>query len=89
MIMDIIAWVIVGGLAGWIASMIMKTDGSMGIPANVVVGIIGAVLGGFLMRMLFNSDPNTFSIGGFIVAIIGAVIFLAIVKAFTGKRADV
>lgn len=84
MIMNIIAWIIVGGLAGWVASMIMKTDSQMGIPANVVVGIIGAFIGGFLMNMLSGESPDTFSISGFIVAVIGAVVLLAILKFIGG-----
>ena len=86
MLMDIIAWIIVGGLAGWVASLIMKTDSQMGIPANVVVGIIGAMIGGFVMRMLSGATPDTFSFSGFIVAVIGAVILLGIVKLVTGSR---
>ncbi len=86
---DIIMWLIVGGLAGWIASMIMKTDAQMGALANIVVGIVGALLGGFLARVLFNLDvdPNGFSIASILTAIVGAVILLAILKAFTGRRA--
>jgi len=84
---SILAWIIVGGLAGWIASKIMKTDAQMGIILNVVVGIIGAGIGGYLMTTLTSSNGiDTFSIPGFIVAIIGAVILLAIVKAVTGKK---
>lgn len=85
MIIDIIAWIVVGGLAGWIASKIMNTDAQMGVPANVIVGIVGAFIGGLLMRLLTGSTTDTFSIGGFIVAIIGAVILLALVKALQGS----
>lgn len=86
MIMDIIAWIIVGGLAGWIASKIAKTDAQMGIGANVVVGIIGAVIGGFIVRLITGSQVDTFDIGGFIVAIVGAVIFLSVLKVVTGHH---
>lgn len=89
MLMDIIAWIIVGGLAGWVASLIMKTDSQMGIPANVVVGIIGAVIGGFIMRMLSGAAPDTFSISGFIVAVIGAVVLLGVLKLMTGSHKSV
>lgn len=82
--LDIIVWILFGALAGWIASMIMKTNDSMGALANIVVGILGAFIGGFLMRLLTNSPVDTFSIPGLIVAIIGAVILLAIVKAVRG-----
>lgn len=81
---NILLWIIVGGLAGWVASMIMKTDSSMGIPLNIVVGIIGAMIGGWLMNMLFGTDMALFSIGGFLTAVLGAIILLAIVRALTG-----
>lgn len=80
MLVNIILWIVIGGLAGWIASMIMKRDASMGALANVVVGIIGAIIGGFLVS-LFGYSVNTFSVVGLVVAIIGAVILLAIIGA--------
>ena len=81
--MDIIMWLIVGGLAGWIASMIMKTDAQLGALANIVVGIIGALIGGFLARTLFGEsvDPNGFNVMSILTAVVGAVILLAILKA--------
>ena len=79
--MNIIAWVIFGALAGWIASMIMKTDAEQGAIANIVVGILGAVIGGFLMQMIGGSGVTGFNITSFLVAIVGAVILLAIYKA--------
>lgn len=84
--LNIIAWIVIGGLAGWIASKIMKTDASMGLFLNIVVGIIGAVLGGWLVNWLLNASPDIFSIGGFVTAIIGSVILLGIVKLVTGNR---
>lgn len=80
--MDIIIWLIVGGLAGWIASMIMKTDAQMGVLANVIVGIIGALLGGWLVGLfgveVADGELNFTSI---LTAILGAVVLLAILKA--------
>ena len=87
--MNIIAWIVIGGLAGWIASKIMKTDASMGVFLNIVVGIIGAFLGGWVVNLLLDADPAIFSIPGFITAILGSVILLAIVKAVTGRRTTV
>lgn len=79
--------IIIGGLAGWVASMIMKTDGSMGIFLNIIVGVIGAVIGNLLLP-LFGVDGTTgFSIWSFVVALIGAMLLLFIVKLFSGKRA--
>ncbi len=79
--MAIILWIIFGALAGWIASMIMKTDSEQGPVLNIVVGIIGAVLGGFLMNTFGQSGVSGFNLYSLIVAIVGAVVLLAIVKA--------
>ena len=84
--LNFIAWLIVGGLAGWIASKIMKTDASMGVLLNIVVGIIGAFIGGWVVNMLLEADPEIFSIGGFLTAILGSVILLALVKLVTGRK---
>ena len=81
--MNFIIWLVVGGLIGWVASMIMRTDGQQGILLNVVVGIVGAFLGGFLLSPLFGTgtiNANDFSIGGLAVSLLGAVILLAIVN---------
>jgi len=87
MLLNIIAWIVVGGLAGWVASLIMKTNGSMGIVLNIVVGIVGAILGGWIVSALLGADPELFSLGGFLTAVLGAVVLLAIVKLFTrGSR---
>ncbi len=79
-------WLVVGGLAGWVASMVMKTDAQMGMVANIVAGIVGAMLGGWLSGTLFNYDPNTFSIPGFVVAVVGAMILIFLVQLLTGRR---
>ncbi len=79
---DIIAWLIVGGLSGWIASMIMKTNAQMGALANIAVGVVGALVGGWLARSLFGIQvvPNGISIGSILVAVGGSVLLLAVVK---------
>lgn len=77
--MSFILWIIIGALAGWIASMIMKTD--QGLLIDIIVGIIGAVIGGYVVSF-FGIDPNQNIIIGLITAVIGAVILLAIIKAF-------
>lgn len=79
--MGIIAWIVLGGIAGWIGSMIMKTNGQQGIVLNIVVGIIGAMIGGYVMEFLGQSGVTGFNLYSTIVAVIGAVILLAIVKA--------
>ncbi len=85
--MGIIAWLILGGLAGWIASMIMGTDAQQGILMNIIVGIVGAFIGGFLWGLI-TGDPEPFQlfdIGSWLTAIVGACILLFIVKAVTGR----
>jgi uncharacterized membrane protein YeaQ/YmgE (transglycosylase-associated protein family) len=81
--MNFIIWLVVGGIIGWLASLIMKTDAQQGVFLNVVVGIIGALLGGWLISPLLGVgtiNQNQFSIGALIVSLIGAVILLAIVN---------
>ena len=83
--MNLIIWLIVGGLIGWIASMIMHTDGQQGIILNVVVGIVGALIGGWLISPLLgagNINSGDFSIMGLLVSLVGAVILLAIINFF-------
>lgn len=83
--MNLIIWLVVGGLIGWIASMIMRTDAQQGIILNVVVGIVGAALGGWLISPLIGAgtiNMNDFSLGGLLVSLLGAVILLAIVNLF-------
>ena len=79
---NIIAWIIFGALAGWIASIIMKTNAQQGAVGNIIVGILGAFIGGFLVRTLTDSDVDGFNLVSLLTAIVGAVILLAIVKAF-------
>jgi uncharacterized membrane protein YeaQ/YmgE (transglycosylase-associated protein family) len=89
-IMNFIVWLIVGGLIGWIASKIMRTDAQQGIFLNIVVGIVGAFLGGFLIAPMLGSgtiNQNDFSVAGLVVSLIGAVILLAIVNLIFRGRA--
>ena len=78
--MGLIVTLIIGGVIGWLASLIMKTSAQMGIIANIVVGVIGAVLGFWLAGALGIVAVG--SIGAWIISIIGAVVLLAILKAF-------
>lgn len=86
---NIIAWIIFGALAGWIASMIMKTNAQQGAIANIVVGIVGAMIGGFVVRALTGSDVEGFNLGSLLTAILGAVILIAILKMFRHGPAKV
>lgn len=80
--MNVILWIVFGGIVGWLASIIMKTDKDMGVGMNVVVGIVGSLLGGWLFTLFGGPDVTGFNITSFIVAIIGSVILLAIVRGF-------
>ncbi|MDP3954379.1 MAG: GlsB/YeaQ/YmgE family stress response membrane protein [bacterium] len=79
--MGIIAWIIFGGLVGWVASLIMKTDAQQGIILNVIVGIFGAVLGGWIMGLAGQGGVGDFSFYSFFVALLGAVVLIWLVKA--------
>ena len=81
--MNLIIWLVVGGLIGWVASMIMKTDAQQGVILNVVVGIVGSMIGGWFIAPLLGSataNQNDFSIRGLIASLVGALILLAIVN---------
>lgn len=83
--MNFIIWLVIGGVIGWLASMVMKTDGQQGIILNVVVGIVGAFLGGWLISPLVGVgtiNQDNFSIGAMVVSFVGALILLAIVNFF-------
>lgn len=83
--MGIIAWLIFGGIVGWIASKIMGTDAQQGILLNIIVGIVGAFLGGLLLAPLFGTstiNENNFSLPALLVSLLGAIILLAIVNLF-------
>ena len=78
--MSFILWIIIGALAGWIASMIMKTNQEQGLLLDIIVGIIGAFIGGYVVSFL-GVDPDANLIISLITAVVGAVILLAIIKA--------
>ncbi|HEY4028269.1 MAG TPA: GlsB/YeaQ/YmgE family stress response membrane protein [Candidatus Dormibacteraeota bacterium] len=80
----VIAWIIVGLIAGWAASRVMKGGVGYGIIGDLVVGLIGALIGGFVIGLFFHGSVGV--IGSIIVAFIGAVILLAIVRAVSGGR---
>lgn len=88
--MNFIIWLIVGGLIGWVASMIMKTDAQQGLILNIVVGIVGAMLGGWLISPLIgvgSINQGALSIPAALVSLVGAIILLAIVNLFQRGRA--
>ena len=75
--MGIIIWLIVGGICGWLASLIMRTDAQQGILLNIVVGIVGAVIAGLLLGANIN---DAITVQSFLYSLIGAVILLAVVN---------
>ncbi len=77
---NFIVWILFGALAGWIASMITKTNDQQGALGNIVTGIIGAFLGGFIVRSLTNNNVEGFNLGSLLVAILGAVILISLLK---------
>ena len=77
--MDLIIWIVFGGLVGWVASMVMGTGG--GLLWDIGVGIVGAVIGGFIMNLLGQSGVGGFNLYSFLVAVLGACVLIAIVRA--------
>jgi uncharacterized membrane protein YeaQ/YmgE (transglycosylase-associated protein family) len=87
--MNFLIWVIIGGVLGWLASIVMRTNAQQGLLLNIVVGIIGAFLGGLLLSPLFGTgtiNANDFSMGSLLVSFLGAVILLAIVNLIRRGR---
>lgn len=85
--MNIIVWLVIGGLIGWVASMLMGTDGRQGIILNVVVGVIGSALGGWLFGATFSTatiNQGDLSVGGLMVSLAGAVILIGVLRIFRG-----
>jgi len=81
--MGILSWIILGALAGWVASMIMGKNSSMGGIANIGVGIVGAIIGGFVMNLIGSNGVTGFNLTSFLIALLGSVILLAIVNFFS------
>lgn len=86
--MGIVGWLIIGALAGWIASLITGNDKRMGLGKNLVAGIVGGFLGGLVMNLLGGYGVTGFNLWSLFVAVVGAVILLWIVNAFTGHTTE-
>lgn len=78
--MGILAWIILGGFAGWVASIIMGTNKSMGILLNVITGVIGAAIGGFIYGLFGGEGVTGFNWYSFFVSLVGAVVLIWLVK---------
>ncbi len=84
--MGIVSWIVIGGLAGWIASIIMRRNDRMGCLANICVGVLGAFIGGFIVSKLGHQGVTGFNFHSFFVALGGAIILLAILSLFWGRK---
>lgn len=80
--MSLIGWIVLGALAGWVASIIMGRNDRMGCIMNIVVGIVGAFLGGWIFSLFGGSGITGFNLYSFLVALVGAVVLLAILGLF-------
>jgi uncharacterized membrane protein YeaQ/YmgE (transglycosylase-associated protein family) len=88
--MGLLAWIIVGLIAGWLAGLVMRGSG-YGVLGDIIIGIVGALVGGFLASALFNiPDPLTgIDVTTLVVAFIGAVVTIALLRALGGRRSTV
>ncbi|MEC5216638.1 putative membrane protein YeaQ/YmgE (transglycosylase-associated protein family) [Actimicrobium sp. GrIS 1.19] len=81
--MNFIIWIVIGGVLGWLASIVMKTDAQQGMILNVVVGVVGALVGGWLLAPMVGTgtiNQGDFSIAALVVSFVGALVLLAIVN---------
>ncbi len=83
--MNFFSWLIIGALAGWLASMFTGNNRRMGAFANIAVGVVGAFIGGFLMQLLGGSGVTGFNIWSLFVAVVGAIILLWIINAMSKR----
>jgi len=84
--MGFISWIVLGGIAGWLASIIMKRNDQMGCISNIVAGVIGGVVGGWVFSLFGKTGVTGFNLPSLIVAFIGAVIVLAVFNLLFGKK---
>jgi uncharacterized membrane protein YeaQ/YmgE (transglycosylase-associated protein family) len=85
-IMDVLLWIVFGAIAGWIASVIMKTNAEQGLLMDIILGIVGAAVGGFLMNLFGQPGATGFNIYSLVVAVVGAVVLIWIGRALSGTR---
>lgn len=75
-----LAWIVLGGIAGWIASILTKNNARMGLLANIIIGIIGGFIGGFLMGLIGATGLTGFNIWSLLVSVVGASVLLWIIN---------
>jgi uncharacterized membrane protein YeaQ/YmgE (transglycosylase-associated protein family) len=85
--MSIIAWIVLGAIAGYIAGFLVKGDEGLGVIGHIILGIVGALVGGALASVLFNSHPidGPFDVSSIVVSVIGAIIVVWVVDMFSGR----
>ncbi len=85
--MSLIAWIVLGAIAGYLAGFIVKGDEGLGVIGHIVLGIVGALVGGFLASALFNSKPidGALDVSSIVVATIGAIITVLVISAVSGR----
>lgn len=84
--MGFIGWIVLGGLAGWVASIVAKTDKNQGLLGNIIVGILGGFLGGWIVSLLGGEGITGFNLWSFLVAAGGAVVLLFVWNSIRGKK---
>ena len=84
--MDIIYWIVLGGIAGWLASIITGRNNRMGCIANIIAGVVGAAVGGWVFSLFGGTGVTGFNLPSLLVAFVGAVIVLAVVNLLFGKK---
>jgi uncharacterized membrane protein YeaQ/YmgE (transglycosylase-associated protein family) len=84
--MSILGWIVLGGIAGWIASMITGRNDRMGCVTNIAAGIVGAIVGGWIFSFFGGGGVTGFNLGSLIVAVVGAVVVLAVINLIFGRK---
>ncbi len=84
--MDIIAWIVVGIIAGFLAKSVVPGEGPGGVLGDLVIGIVGAILGGWLFNTFGHIGATGLNLWSILVAFVGGVVLLLIIRAFTGRR---
>jgi uncharacterized membrane protein YeaQ/YmgE (transglycosylase-associated protein family) len=84
--MSILAWIIVGIIAGWLARMVIPGEGPAGLLGDLVIGAVGALVGGWIFNAFGHSGATGVNIGSIVVAFVGAVVVLWLMRLFTGRR---
>lgn len=86
--MNILAWLILGAVAGYLAGFLVRGDEGLGVIGHILLGIVGALVGGFLASVLFKTNPidGAFDISSIVTATIGAILVVVVVGALTGSR---